>query len=372
MRHARGKPPDGGKLLIVFYLGKGRHPPFVAGFKTAHKMLHQQMRNNHDDGNAAAQHDQQFAAQARPRTQQIRGGLDGHQRQIRSRKRRIGGDQPRAVGVHDMAHGGFQRARRKGNRQIFQRLAVESGICLQDAASIAQEGVGILHEPHRGHQLFQLGRVDGDAQGPSPAVLLHALHGDDHMGNTAQTEKDVADIAALDLRFMQPGLLGVIGVEQCVGPHIGHLPPLVVHEPHVHESLEFALERHEHARQGRAHRQFVEIVGMRDKAYRGRPFAEKELQRGLRLADQRIKGIFHFPRKGAHVLGMIDAGEQQQGHDRYGHHQPGHDAPQGTVAFRGHFVGHLEGMPERIKKFCFQGSQHRRLLCRIRRGVAVP
>ena len=28
-------------------------------------------------------------------------------------------------------------------------------------------------------------------------------------------------------------------------------------------------------------------------------------------------------------------------------------------------------MPERIKKFCFQGSQHKPLLCRKRRGVAV-
>ena len=81
-----GQPADGGKFLIMLHLGENSHPPLVAGLETAHQVLHQQMRNQHNDRDAAAEHQQKLGAQCGPGPESLQTGLHGQQHQIRARQ----------------------------------------------------------------------------------------------------------------------------------------------------------------------------------------------------------------------------------------------------------------------------------------------
>ena len=206
--------------------------------------------------------------------------------------------------------------------------------------------VGILHQAHGRHQAFQPGGVDGHTQGPFPAALFHAVHGDDHVREAAQPQENIADVPALDLCLAEPGLPGVVGVLELVGAHIGHLPPVHIHQAHVHEALELALERQEDSVEGLLVGQVVKAVGMGDQTDGGGPFAEEKLHRGLRFAHHGVERVLHLPFQGAHVLGVVDAGEDQQGRHRHRDHQDGHDAPQRAVTRWRYGVRHFQQMPE--------------------------
>ena len=328
MGHPGRQPADGGELLVVLHLGEDRHAAFVAGLQASHQMLHQQVRDQNDDGDAAAEDQQQFAAQGRPGFVDVQGGLDRQEHEVRARQAGIGHHEVLSAVILPGPHRGLEGLGRQGQGQLVQHLAVETGVGLEDAPAVTEEGVGVLHQAHGGHQAFQPGGVDGHAQGPFPAALFHAVHGDDHVREAAQPQEDIADVAALDLGLAEPGLPGVVGVLELVGAHIGHLPPVHVHQAHVHEALELALERQEDAVEGLLVGQIVKAVGMGDQADGGGPLAEEKLQRGLRFAHHGVERVFHLPFQGAHVLGVVDAGEDQQRRHRHRDHQDGHDAPQ--------------------------------------------
>ena len=122
MGHPGRQPADGGELLVVLHLGEDRHAAFVAGLQASHQMLHQQVRDQHDDGDAAAEDQQQFAAQGRPGFVDVQGGLDRQEHEVRARQAGISHHEVLSAVILPGPHRGLEGLGRQGQGSLSSTL----------------------------------------------------------------------------------------------------------------------------------------------------------------------------------------------------------------------------------------------------------
>ena len=309
--HARSQPPDGRKLLVVLHLGKNSDPAFIAGLQAVYKLLHEQIRNHKDQGNAAAQDQQQFRAQGQPGADGVFRGLDGQQHEIRACQCARGHHELPALGVGNTAHHCFVRGRGQIHGQFFQRLAEKIGIRLQHAFRIYKKHVSVVLRPNGGHNLLDAQGICGHAQRPRNAVFFKPVHCHNKVRIPAIPQNCVAEVAPLYLGIAQPWLARVIHALELVRPHIANLLAVRVHQAHIHKALIFTLEGQKHAVESSLVQQILEGIRVGQKTHSGNTLAKVQFQRRLRFAGQSVYRAFQFALKGTHVLHMADGRKQQ-------------------------------------------------------------
>jgi len=116
----------------------------------------------------------------------------------------------------------------------FGRQGIQDGLCLEFSPSIEDIGDARLSDADVLHQFGEGHEVNGGAQYPglAPPVLSH---GQDKMGQTPESEKDIADIIVPLHDLPEPLGLGIKGLAQFKRSRISHLHPPGVHHTQVHK-----------------------------------------------------------------------------------------------------------------------------------------
>ena len=122
-----------------------------------------------------------------------------------------------------------------GENRGFEKVAPESRPRLQPVLAVDEEGIALVSDPGLLHDIIDVFEVDRHPEYPGGALFPHH-DSDDEVRNLAVSHEDVADVDAVALDCIEPGLVLVVNCfEQAViGADIGEMVALVVDDADVH------------------------------------------------------------------------------------------------------------------------------------------
>ena len=283
MGHACGHLAEGRHLAGLQHTGVDMGLLAVGGGQTGNDIARPQEGTHRDQHGTQPHEKQDIDAQTVQRGQAFPHIVHHHQQPGHGIQMHHGRQRLLAAAISRLRRQGHQRDALtqhigQGDIEMLKDTAVISGIGLQHALLVDQEGITALPGVHALQQAVDGFHIDGGTHDEAFAPLV-TQDGDDEVRHITEAHKHVADENAFAQHLGEPGSIDVISITQVERPHIRDVAAIHADDAKVHEGAPALLHDREDTAQTVGIPQFGKVMRKGQRFYLGNTFMQKGIQR---------------------------------------------------------------------------------------------